>query len=222
LNFFSCFVSFSDGQSVDNRLKIQLRWITRNIQIEIEHFNSRDLGVLLDSEMTMRQHINHVVSVGFYHLRRLRQIRRHISRDVIKQLVCSLVLSRMDYRNSILTGLPASTLAPLQRLQNAAARLVMCLRARDHVTSALSDLHWLPVCFRIKYKVALIMFYIHNRQCPAYLTNIVTSLNIDPSRRRLRSSAGTVWYQLPDPQNEDKDRREVVFGCWSNHLELAT
>ena len=32
----------------------------------------RDLGVLLDSELTMKQHINHVVSVEYYHLRRLR------------------------------------------------------------------------------------------------------------------------------------------------------
>ena len=52
----------------------------------------RHFGVLLDSELTMKQHINHVVSVGYYHLRRLRQLRRHITQDAMKQLVFSLIL----------------------------------------------------------------------------------------------------------------------------------
>jgi len=134
-----------------------------------------DLGVLLDSELTMKQHINHVVS--FYHLRRLRQLRRHITQEAMKQLVCSLILSRIDYCNSILISLPAaSSAAPLQRLQNAAARLVMGLRARDHVTSALSSLHWLQIHYRIHYKVAsLMMFFIHTHQCPGYLSRLISS-----------------------------------------------
>ena len=124
----------------------------------------RDLGVLLDSELTMKQHINHVVSVGYYHLRRLSQLRRHITQDAMKQLVFSINLCRIDYSNSILIGLPACSTVPLQRLQNAAARLVMVLRTRDLVTSAQAGLHWLPVHFRIMYKVALTMFYIHPYQ----------------------------------------------------------
>ena len=89
----------------------------------------------------MKQHINHVVSIGYYHLRRLRQLRRYITEDATKQFGFSLILCRIDYCNSILIGLPASSTAPLQRLQNAAARLVMGLRAHDHVFSALAGLH---------------------------------------------------------------------------------
>jgi len=77
----------------------------------------RDLGVLLDSELTMKQHINHVVSIGYHHLRRLRQLRFHITQDAMKQLVCSLIMSRIDYCNSILIGLLVSSTAPLQRIQ---------------------------------------------------------------------------------------------------------
>jgi len=51
----------------------------------------RDLGVLLDSELTMKQHIIHVISISYYHLRRLRQLRCHIPQDAMKQLVCSLL-----------------------------------------------------------------------------------------------------------------------------------
>lgn len=171
----------------------------------------RDLGVLLDSELTMIQHINHVVSIGYYHLRRLRQLRRHITQDAMKQLVCSLILSRIDYCNSILIGLPASSTAPLQRLQNAAARLVMGLRARDHVTSALASLHWLPILSRIQYKVALMMFLIHTNQCPSYLSNIVIPLHSNPSRQRLRSSAGTD-YLIPRTRTKLGERSFSVAG----------
>jgi len=57
----------------------------------------------------------------YYHLRRLRQLRRQITQDATKQLVCSLILIRIDYCNSNLVGLPVSSIAPLQCLQNAAA-----------------------------------------------------------------------------------------------------
>jgi len=50
------------------------------------------------------------------------------------QLVMHLVISRMDYCNSVLVGLPASTLAPRQRVQNAAARLILGLSRRSHIT----------------------------------------------------------------------------------------
>jgi len=71
----------------------------------------RDLGVLLDSELTMKQHVNQVARNCFYQLRRLRQIRRYAGQDVAMQLVSALILSRLDYCNSGLAGLPKSTLA---------------------------------------------------------------------------------------------------------------
>ena len=139
----------------------------------------------------MQQHISQVVCIGYYRLHRLRHLGHHVTQDAVKQLVCSFILSKIDYYNSILTGLPASSTSPLQRLQNAAARLVMVLRARDRVVSALAGLNWLPVHFRISYKVAITMFFIHTNQCPAYLSNIVIALHSNPSCQRLRSSAGT-------------------------------
>jgi len=85
-----------------------------------------DLGVLLDSVLTMKPHINKLVSTCFYHLRRLRQLKRHVNFD---EAACLSPHSEpIDYYNSILVGL--STIAPLQRVQNVAARLVMVLSAR--------------------------------------------------------------------------------------------
>ena len=56
-------------------------------------------------------------------------------------LVSALVISRLDYGNVVLAGLPQSSTAPLQRVLNSAARLVCGLRPRDHVTEALFNLH---------------------------------------------------------------------------------
>ena len=89
----------------------------------------RNLGVLLDSELTMKQHVNKAASACFYHLRRLRQLKRHVSQDTLRQLVSAFILNRLDYCNSLL--LPSSTIAPLQRVQNAAARVVLGLSPRD-------------------------------------------------------------------------------------------
>ena len=96
----------------------------------------RDLGVLFDSELTMKKHIAKVAAVCFFHIRRLRQIRRRVGKDVTIRLVLALITPRLDYCNSVFAGLPQATLEPLglQRVQNAAARLVFDLRHRDHVS----------------------------------------------------------------------------------------
>ena len=148
----------------------------------------RDLGVYLDDELSMKQHINRIVSSCFFQLRKLRQIRRSAGEEVTKRLVTALVLSRLDYCNSALAGLPQSTLRPLQRVQNAAARLVSNSKQRDHITPVLKLLHWLPVKQRIIYKLCLIMHLIHTGHAPAYLQNIVQLISTSAARPGLRSA----------------------------------
>ena len=94
----------------------------------------------------MKQHVTRIASNCFYQLRAdygrsypLSAKKSHLS----WQLISAFVLTRLDYCNSLLAGLPRSTIAPLQRVQNAAARLVLNLGFRDHVTPALQQLHWL-------------------------------------------------------------------------------
>jgi len=72
----------------------------------------RDLGVLFDSELTMKKHIAKVAAVGFFHIRRLRQTRRSVGKDVTIRLVLALITPRLDYCNSVFASLPQSTLEP--------------------------------------------------------------------------------------------------------------
>jgi len=132
----------------------------------------------------MQRHISKVTSVWFYHLRRLRQIRNYVSQTVMAQLVVSLVITR----NSILAGLPACRLVPLQRVQNAAARLVLNLDRRAHFSPALQQLHWLPVKHRVTFKIATLMHKILQKRCPSYLADMETFNTTYSQRRHLRSS----------------------------------
>ena len=139
----------------------------------------------------MKQHVNKAASACFYHLRRLKQLTRHVSQDTLRQLVSAFILNRLDYCNSLLYGLPWSTIAPLQRVQNAAARLVLGLSRspHDHFSSALQTLHWLPIYYRIQFKIALLMYNALAGRCPEYIKDIVAPVVSNPGRQQLRSAA---------------------------------
>ena len=104
----------------------------------------------------MRQHIAKVAR--FFHLRRLRRLRRVLDLKNRKRSVRAFVLTRIDYCNAVLANLPDSALAPLQRVLHAAARFVADRGPRDHVTSTLVSLHWLPVRQRITYKLCTVVY----------------------------------------------------------------
>ena len=89
------------------------------------------------------------------------------------KLVSAFVISRLDYCNAVLAGLPESTIAPLQRVLNSAARLVLGLRPRDHVTAALIDLHWLPVAARIEFKLCTLVYQSVTGNAPTYIDDML-------------------------------------------------
>jgi len=77
---------------------------------------------------------------------------------------------------------------PLQRVQNVAARLVLNLNWRAHISPALQQLHWLPVKHRATFKIATLMHQILQKRCPSYLADLVTFNTTYSQRRYLRSS----------------------------------
>ena len=200
----------------------------------------RDLGVFFDSELTMKSHISRITSACFYQLRRLRAVRGQLGQDVTCRLVSAFILSRLDYCNAILAGLPASTLAPLQRVMHAAVRVVYDLKPYDHVTPALKALHWLPIKQRIEFKLCLLVHLAINNKAPVYLQNLLTTTGSVSGRATNRSASNNdlvkqstrlklgerafvagprVWNQLPTDLKAITDTR--VFKCQLKNFLLS-
>ena len=136
-------------------------------------YKVRNLGVYLDSNLSMDQHVNLLCRSVFLELRRIGRLRRLRSVDATKKLVSSFVLSRLDYCNSLLAGLPENRLDRLQRVQHNAARLVLGRWGRDHAKPLLRSLHWLPVRARIEYKISTMCYRSRDSSAPAYLSDFL-------------------------------------------------
>ena len=144
-------------------------------------------GVHLDKTLSMQKHISSICCASFLELRRIASIRPYLSQSAAARLVAAMVKSRLDYCNSVFTGLPADHIARLQRVQNNAARLVLQKkkRRRDHITPLLKELHWLPVKFRCRYKIATLAYRHFEESLPTHLSSSLCTY--EPSRS-LRSS----------------------------------
>lgn len=148
----------------------------------------RDLGVFTDQELTMRTHVQRTASRCFATLRQLRSIRRCVPTSFFQSLVSALVLSRLDYCNSLLIDLPSTLLQRLQSVQNAAARLIYNLRRCDHISEALISLCWLRVPERIMFKVAMLTYRALHGTAPPYLASFTCVADM-PHRHKLRSAS---------------------------------
>ena len=116
------------------------------------------LDVVLDKNLTFDSHISYVSKLCFYHFRALRHIRPALTDDVAKMVACFFVGSRLDYANSVLFGTSGKNLARPHRNQSTLARVVTMQRGRISISKTLSDLHWLPMRFRVDFKVATLTF----------------------------------------------------------------
>jgi len=151
----------------------------------------RDLGIYIDSDVSMSTHVAKTVSACFAVLRQLRSVRRSLPRSVLQSLVSSLVLSRLDYGNATLAGIPSYLLQRLQSVMNSAARLVFSSSKYDHITPLLRQLHWLRAPERIEFKIAVLAYKCLHGTAPSYLVDELHRASDVEARRRLRSSSSS-------------------------------
>ena len=154
----------------------------------------KNLGVTLDSYLSMSQHISNTCKAADIQIRHISSIRHLLTTQATQTLVCSLVLSRLDYCNSLLSGCPQYLLDKLQKVQNAAARLVCKAKKSDHIHLVFETLHWLPVTHRIQYKISTICFNSISGTAPQYLSDLLQPYT---PARQLRSASDTRTFVTP-------------------------
>jgi hypothetical protein len=133
----------------------------------------RDLGFHLDCHLEMKAHVQNVIKTANFELRKIGSIRCYLTTHATATLVSSLVLSRLDYCNSLLYGCHDYLIDKLQRIQNNCARMVLRIPKRSHMTTHLIFLHWLPISSRIDYKISSICFNCIQGTAPGYLKQLI-------------------------------------------------
>uniref|UniRef100_R4GDH7 Reverse transcriptase domain-containing protein n=1 Tax=Anolis carolinensis TaxID=28377 RepID=R4GDH7_ANOCA len=129
----------------------------------------KSLGVLLDPLLTMEAQVSAVSRSAFFHLCQARQLAPYLSRNDLATVIQAMVISRLDYCNALYIGLPLSVIQKLKLVQNAAAHLLAGVPARWRITPILQQLHWLPIEYRITFKILVLTFKALHGLGPAYL-----------------------------------------------------
>ena len=111
--------------------------------------SAKDIGEVFDEAMSLVPHVTNICKTSCFHLRAIRKIRQFLDKDSTILLLHAFFISRLDYCNSLLFGLPDYVINRLQLIRNSAARLVSCARKHDHVTPLLINLHWLPIQYSV-------------------------------------------------------------------------
>ena len=158
----------------------------------------------------------------FHSLRQIRVIRRSLTKEAAKMLVCSFICSRIDYCNAVFAGLPRSTTNHLDSVLHAASRMISGRSKHDHITSVLRDeLHWLPVPQRVIYKLCLTTYKAINSTAPSYIAAMCVPSSTNQARLRLRSSDSRQLL-LPRTKTELAKRAFAYAGprAW-NDLPIA-
>ncbi len=176
---------------------------------------ARNLGVVTDDQLSFIDHIATTARSCRFALYAIRKISPFLTEQTAELLVQALVLSRLDYCNAFLAGLPACTIKPLQLIQNAAARVVFNEPKKAHVTPLFISLHWLPIAARIKFKLLMLAYKTTTGTAPIYLNSLVQtyvpsrnlrSANerrlVVPSQRGAKSLSRTFSWTVPSGWND--------------------
>ena len=180
--------------------------------------SARNLGVYFDSRLSFDKHVAMVTRACNATLVNLWRIGTKLSRKLKTTLVTSLIHGKLDYCNSLLSGMTKKNVAKLQKVQNAAARFIFGQRHRQGTTELRRILHFLPVCERIQFKTGVMVYKCLNGLAPEYLSELLhkrrrkkTSLRMDnddllleqvhtrykTSERAFRVSGPRFWNSLP-------------------------
>ena len=144
----------------------------------------RLLGIWIDSNINLTTNITKKCQTSTLNIFRIKHIKRYLTQDACEVLVHNLVMSHLDYCNSLYYGLPDCDLIRLQRVQSIACKLVLNRSKYDSCTECITQLHWLPIRSHIQHKILTLVHNCLNLRAPEYLRNLL------PYRSEIRPSRG--------------------------------
>ena len=178
--------------------------------------SAHNLGVIFDKNFNFHAHISAICSSCIYHIRDLQSIRRNLDLDSAKLLANALVSSRLDYCNSLLSGITETDLTKLQHALNRLARVVTKSPPFTRSVPLLRSLRWLPVKYRVHFKIYLLTCKTLHEEQPVYLRPLIATslhsrpltsnrgitlsiprINTNTGARAFSSCAPSLWNNLP-------------------------
>ena len=196
------------------------------------------LGVDLDESLSFESHVSELVSSCYFQIRNIGKIKNRLPSEDLQILVHSVISSKLDYCNVILFGIKQNFIQKLQKVQNAAARLIYKLPKYSSVSHAIRELHWLRVDQRIVYKILLIVYKHFSCISPGYLNNLLEIVNVETrtlklnhytskyGRRAFSYVAPRFWNRLPQCLRTEtsldvfkKKLKHIMFNNIGNIME---
>ena len=195
-------------------------WLSDDCECEVEPaLSAKNLGFYFDSKLNLDVQISKVVQKCYINLRNIGRIGSKLSRSLKIQLVHSMILSILDMGNASYGGLTATQLNSLQKVQNSAVRFIFGIygkNRRQHIGPYLKELHFLPVYYRIQYKISMLVHKSLNNLAPKYVADMIQPrtescygarknddpfLLIPPSAPRYVKTAGAFSHSAPNTWN---------------------
>ena len=170
----------------------------------------KNLGFIIDKQLKMDLQVNAIVSHCYKLFGDVRRNRHLLSNDSVETIVHSIIGSRLDYCNSLFCGIDKNIIGKLQKLQNAAARIISKRKKRESVRDVLDKLHWLPVEKRVVFKILVMTFKIVHGLAPESLCKLISLhcqttltlgilyLDTNLGRQSFSYVAPRYWNALPD------------------------
>ena len=201
----------------------------------------RLLGVQFDCNLNFDNHVTKLVSECWYHIRNIQKIRRYLTTDELKKLVHAVISSKIDYCNSILYGVKASTISKLQTVQNEAAKVICRPRPGSTISDqAFEELHWLKIKERIVFKMLLLVhkFFVGKAahyfvdyllvKCPAKRLLYTNFMDTVSGRRSFYYASPRLWNHLPEKTRLEDDAekfkkllKSALFQNYNNIMQCV-
>jgi hypothetical protein len=152
----------------------------------------RNLGVYLDSTLTMEKHVSHICKNAFFYLRNISKARHCLTPHTSRMLIHALALSRIDYCSSLLHGISSKSNAKINKVLKYSIRLSEGLNRRISPKEYLKRQGWLLFPNRVKLRLSSIIFTAFHKGTPKPLSNLLTPANTHTTRTLRSHSDGSL------------------------------